>query len=205
MSTTGPIPNAELRSVLDDSTDSAIAGMWKVRIGTVEAFNPATQTVTVQIVNPVQVFNRLDSGSQISQNPQLYPVPPLIQVPVAVLSGGSAFLGMPIAQGDIAIVLFNDRDLDPWLSTGTAGMPTNSDRMHSVSDGIAIVGIRPYNNPIGGLPSDGKHIHFGNGSGNMATLFAALVTALTALNAKTGPDASAPILAFQTAYQGVFQ
>lgn len=205
MNNQGPIAQPTLPSVLDALADRISSAINCVRVGTVLSFDVGTQSVTVQLVNPAVVYNQQTQGAGISPNPNVYPIPPLVQVPAFVLSGGSAFIGMPISAGDIAIVLFNDRDLDPWWSNGTTGAPAQSDRLHSLADGIALVGIRPATNAIPGLPSDGQHITFGNDVQTLLGVIQTIVLALTALNAKTGPDASAAILAVTTAADELLQ
>jgi hypothetical protein len=43
-------------------------------------------------------------------------------------------------------VLFNDRDIDNWFTNN--GNQTNSNRLHSFSDAVLIVGLRPANSAI---------------------------------------------------------
>jgi hypothetical protein len=48
---------------------------------------------------------------------------------------------MPIQSGDTCLVLFCDRDLDNWFESGQI-TTLNSNRVHDLSDGVALVGIR---------------------------------------------------------------
>ena len=68
--------------------------------------------------------------------------PLLLDCPVVVLQGGGAYIDLPIAEGDYCLVLFNDRNIDTWWDTGNVVVPRNR-RKHSLSDGIALVGINP--------------------------------------------------------------
>jgi hypothetical protein len=74
-----------------------------------------------------------------------YPV--LTDVPVFILSGGGFAVTFPVAAGDTCLVCFNDRDLDSWFQSNSA-VPPNSARMHSLSDGLALVGFRSLANPV---------------------------------------------------------
>jgi hypothetical protein len=133
--------NPDLRVILDQERDNSYSGLNCVRVGTVVSFNADTQTASIQLVNTAQVFNKGLVKGTVPQAPSLIPYPILQDVPVFVLRGGSTFIGMPVSQGDTCLVLFNDRDLDPWLTNGTTGAPPNTLRMHSMADGIALVGI----------------------------------------------------------------
>ena len=167
MNNQGPIAPPDLRSILDQERDNSYSGFNCVRVGTIVSFDPDTQTVSVALVNTAQVFNQGVVNGTVPQNPALISYPVLPNVPAFVLYGGTAYIGMPIAAGDSCIVLFSDRDLDPWVTNGTTGAPPNSLRMHSISDAIALVGIRPSANPIKPLPSDGEHITIANASGSL--------------------------------------
>ncbi|CAK9250669.1 unnamed protein product [Sphagnum jensenii] len=54
---------------------------------------------------------------------------------------------MPIAQGDQCLILFNDRSIDNWFTSGQV-QPLASSRLHSFSDGIALVGLNYLNNGV---------------------------------------------------------
>lgn len=206
MNNQGPIPQPDLRSILNQERDTTSSGINAIRVGTIVSFNPGKQSVVVRLVNPSIVYNAAGGPTSIPPDPVAYTIPDLVQVPVFVLCGGTAFLGMPIAAGDTCIVLFNDRDLDPWWSNGTTGAPPNSDRMHSLADGIALVGIRPATKPILGLPGDGQHVTFGNNQTTMLAILNALIATASATIAacsaldsvKTGGSAAAAIAAAQT-------
>lgn len=107
-------------------------------IGTVQSFNSAKQTVTATI-NYKKTYLRQDQAGQF--NPVLVDYPILLDVPVVILGGGNANLTFPIAQGDECLILFNDRDIDNWFQSGQVG-PVASNRLHSFSDGFALIGVR---------------------------------------------------------------
>ena len=85
------------------------------------------------------------------ENGETASYPLLVDCPCFILQGGGAFIEMPIQKGDECIILFNDRDIDNWFN-GTTKEP-NSNRKHTLSDGIAIVGI---NNKTKTLELDGE-------------------------------------------------
>ncbi len=75
-----------------------------------------------------------------------YPV--LVRVPVIVLNGGGGYTTYPIFSGDQCLLMFCDRDIDLWLEKGVTNSPPNSDRIHDLSDAVALVGLSPITKPI---------------------------------------------------------
>jgi hypothetical protein len=132
----GPIADPELKDVLDRYNRLVMSSLNCVQIGTIEAFNPILNTASVSI----NCKRKLANGA-------IYDYPLLTDCPVFILSGGTAFINMPIVKGDTCIVLFSDRDIDNWHLTGTVDVPSST-RMHSLSDGLCIVGIRPLTNAL---------------------------------------------------------
>lgn len=128
-----------------------------VQIGIIQSFNAAKQTANIQL-SMKQVSVVAPDGTRTIQN---YPI--LIQCPVMTLFGGVAFMSMPILPGDNCIVLFNDRELDNWLNAGDGQTPTTP-RLHDLSDGIAIVGIRPLTKSIASYLTNGIRLSYDNNS-----------------------------------------
>lgn len=120
-----------------------------VQIGKIETVNP-NQTCEILI----QVKRTIPGGKTRSY-------PKLVDCPYFVLSGGGAYIDMPIKKGDSCLVLFNDRDMDTWWDTGNVAEP-NSKRKHSLSDGFALVGI---SNKSNALPADGQFVRILGTSG----------------------------------------
>jgi Phage protein Gp138 N-terminal domain len=106
------------------------------QIGVIQAFYPATQTADINI-NIAEVYN----GKLIK-----YPI--LLSVPVIVLHGGVGAMTFPVTKGDICLLLFNDRDMDSWYTSGQVGNAPNTTRTHSLSDAVALVGLFSGKNPL---------------------------------------------------------
>lgn len=106
-------------------------------VATVRAFNSENQTISAVINYKKSI---LQAGQDGVYRTVFLDYPVLLDVPVIVLSGGAAGLTFPIAPGDECLILFNDRALDNWFQSGQIG-PLSSTRMHSFSDGIALVGL----------------------------------------------------------------
>lgn len=113
------------------------------KVGTIQSFDAVKRRASVQII-----FSRVlavpdQSGKQV----QDYPI--LLECPVYTLQGGGAYLSLPIAKGDEALVLFSDSDLDAWLDTGSAApLVPYSARRHDLSDGIVLVGLNSIPRPL---------------------------------------------------------
>lgn len=109
-------------------------------VGTVATFDPLMQTADVNInyQKTFFQFNQL-TGTYVSITAS-YPL--LMQCPVICLGGGGGALTFPIQSGDECLVLFNDRDMDTWFSSGTTTSPNSTARLHNFSDGIVLVGLR---------------------------------------------------------------
>lgn len=185
MTNQGPIPQVSLRDVLNAERDSAFAALNKIQVGTIVSYDATKQKAQVQLVNKRVVYNTPMTTSVVPPDPQLVPYPVFVDVPVFVFSGGGSFLSMPIAAGDTCLVLFNDRDLDPWCTNGTTGAAPNSTRMHSLADGIALVGIRPFSYPLAGTSATDIIVKHSSGdsltlNGTLAGLARANGTNITA-------------------------
>lgn len=107
-------------------------------VATVQSFNATNQTVTATMNYKKSFYKKQPNGNYKTELKN-YPI--LIDVPAIVLGGGGFSQRFPIKSGDECLLLFNDRDLDTWFSSGQiAGVPTP--RLHSFSDAIALVGLR---------------------------------------------------------------
>jgi hypothetical protein len=168
----------QLDTLLNSLKSEIFSTINCIQIGKISKVTSGSQTVEVQI----QMRSLSEDGESIA-----YPV--LVDCPYFVLQGGAAYIDMPISIGDYAIVLFNDRDIDNWWSTANVADP-NSRRKHSLSDGIAFVGINPKTTvrSLDGtnLRFFGPEIHLNGNSKTFVThaeLNTALQTFVTALNA----------------------
>ena len=129
-------------------------------VGKIKSFDSLNQTAQVEI--PLQ---RVVKAGAFDANglplDRYIPYPVLVKCPVVFMNGGGAYISFPIQPGDDCIVLFCDRDIDTWWEGGK-NMPPNSDRVHDMSDGVVLVGIRNKTNPIT-YDADKLKIYFGGG------------------------------------------
>jgi hypothetical protein len=126
-----------LKDLLDAHKKDIFFTMNCHAIATIQSFDKETQTCVAKINYDKMFFERQTDGSY-RQVPKPYPI--LTDVPVVFLSGGLSGLTLPVKAGDQALIMFNDRDFGNWFEGASSGF-VPSLRMHSMSDGIALVGL----------------------------------------------------------------
>jgi hypothetical protein len=127
-------------------------------VGRVESFNSAEQTCTVKI-SYTKTFYRKNEDGTFEDKQVEYPL--LLQCPLMMISGGVAGLTMPVKSGDDCLVLFNDRDIDNWFS-GLKDGKLNSNRLHSLSDGMIFVGVRNLESAIPSYDAENPVLYNGD-------------------------------------------
>jgi len=99
-------------------------------------YNYKNQSVTVQ-----PYFDVKYRDGTVNRSPVIY------NVPVCFQRSETAFISIPISPGDNVLLIFADRSLEKWLSSGDFGTPDDS-RNHHISDAIAIPGLYPLSKPV---------------------------------------------------------
>ena len=135
------IVTPDLSMIAQMITDDVFQRLNKVNIGRIESFDPITQTASVSLLIK-RVLSDNDDGSTTLDNRPLLP-----HCLVMGNYGGKAHITLPIAIGDECLVLFNDRELDNWYTTGQPQAP-DTNRKHHIADGIVFVGVRSIKNVI---------------------------------------------------------
>lgn len=185
------LADPSMKDLLDLFKKQIFLDMNCHHIGKVSKFYPATQTIDASI-NYKKVFNIRQADGTYTY--ELKDYPPLVDVPVVILGGGSFNLSFPITAGDDCVLLFNDRAIDNWYASGqVVGVP--STRLHSFSDAIALVGLKAAVNAIASYDetraklfngqtmvgvSDSK-VKIANAATTLNTLLQSLTTQLQAL------------------------
>jgi Phage protein Gp138 N-terminal domain/GpV Apex motif len=123
-------PEEALRIALDGY---AVA-LWTALPGIVQSYDPIRGTCSV--VPSINGMTRNPNGTTSFVN-----LPSLGDVPVVYMGGGSFVATFPIQQGDEALVIFSSRCIDSWFQNGGVQNPARR-RIHSMSDGFAIIGPR---------------------------------------------------------------
>lgn len=110
--------------------------------GVVQSFDPGPPaTVSVLIATKELVMQNV-SSTGITLQTQAIAIPLLTDVPILIPNAGGFSLTFPIQQGDECLVAFTDTPLDAWFQSGGTDNNPMSQRRHSLSDGVAIFGVR---------------------------------------------------------------
>ena len=149
-----------LMDILLDLKSETMQDLNSCKIGRIISFNSTNQTAQIQIMLKQYIENAPDITKQIID----YPI--LLDCPVCFLGGGAGSLTFPIAAGDECLVVFCDRDIDLWFTTGQIGIP-NSNRLHDISDGFAIVGFRSALKALAGFSTVGVELKHGDAKINL--------------------------------------
>ena len=122
-----------------------------VRVGIVQEFLSDRQLVRVKIASQRLIKTNPD-GTQTTQDyAEIY----------AKLCYASPYVTFPPQVGDECVLLFNDREMESWWINGSANQQAY-DRMHDLTDCIAICGLRSQPKLIE-IPTDTlRFFYFGN-------------------------------------------
>jgi hypothetical protein len=164
-----------LTDLLNIFKKTVLDSINSINIGVIQSFNTTDQTAKIQL-SIKRVIDVATDGTKILQDR-----PVLAQVPCIIL-GGAHNVRVPILQGDIALVFFNDRDIDNWF-VANSGLP-NTLRMHDISDGIAITGLHNVSNAISDFLNDRISIYWD--ASNKIEVLSGAINAVTTLMTLTG-------------------
>ena len=141
--------NLGIREALFDSRTAVLAK--------VEKWYPAEQTIDALPL--IKRKREIDEERLVDD----YPV--VTRVPVSFPRWGGFVIRMPLAAGDIVMLLVSDREIEGWLSSGGSQTvePRGTTARRSLNDAIAIAGISTWSNPAPNL-SDG-HLVIGREDG----------------------------------------
>lgn len=126
----------------------------------VQSYDISKQTADVQPL--VQAYRTVE-GVQ-----QAYALPVIPHCPVKWPGAGGYFFACPLQPGDHVLLVFSDRALERWFTSGQGGDPGDP-RLHSIKDAFVLPELRHSGRPIAGLSSsraiigkeDGPQITFG--------------------------------------------
>lgn len=145
---------ASMKDMLDAHRKDIFLSMNCHAIATIQSFDPSNQTCVAKINYDKTFFEPLPDGTYKAI---MLPYPILLDVPVVCLRGGSSGMTFPISSGDQALILFNDRDINNWFEGQSSGAVASL-RLHSMADGIALVGIGEKNSFIENYDPSNPHI-----------------------------------------------
>lgn len=156
MSEQNKIPNVSLVDVLRKTKTAIKKEINCIKVGKINSFDAAKQQAEVEIV----ISKILSIDSEGVKTVRKYPL--LVEVPSVVIGGGSAYLQMPINKGDTCLVLFNDDDLDGWITNNETTPYTN--RKHDLTDAFCLVGVNNETQTRMAFDDDGVKLFFSDTS-----------------------------------------
>lgn len=186
----GPTFEPELYDLLERNKRDTMNSINCIKVGKIVKYTALTNSAEISIASK----RKLADGTIAD-----YPI--LGDCPVFVLKGGTSFISCPITPGDECIVLFSDRSIDNWYLAGQV-LPPMDTRCHSLSDGIAIVGIQSLANvkltPASSVCINGGtyKVSIKNAGANLKIILDALIDAISALTVTCtapGSPSSPPI------------
>ena len=122
------------------------AGSLRVGMpGRVISYDPVRQSVEVQPMIPRGVDD--ETGER-----QVEMLAAIDDVPVLFKGAGGYSETFPLSPGDTVWLTFSDFCMDQFLLTGNIVDP-RSDRMHDLSDAVAIPGMRSFKNALLAVPT----------------------------------------------------
>jgi hypothetical protein len=145
MSNTGPTLEQRLNPSVERARalmDMIFQSMRVALPAVVTSFTPGPPAmVNVQVTTNEYVERNTDE-TVISITSDPIALPELRDVPVMMPSAGGWSLTFPIQKGDECLIVFADTPLDIWHQNGGTNNNPISQRRHSLSDGVAIFGLR---------------------------------------------------------------
>ena len=115
------------------------AGLLEARTATparIESYDASDQRATV-----LPLLQRATaSGELVSPGP-------ITNVPVQWPRGGGFAITLPLAAGDVGLLICSDRSLDRWLDAGGVVDP-QSRRHHAMTDAVFVPGLHHWGDPI---------------------------------------------------------
>jgi hypothetical protein len=110
-------------------------------VGIVQKFYPGPPPTVDVIISTNEYVTQNFGGDVISIKTTAMRLPRLYNVPIFIPSGGNFSFTCPIQEGDEALVIFCDVPLDVWLEAGGIDNNPIAQRWHSLSNGIALLGL----------------------------------------------------------------
>ena len=120
-----------------------------MRIGIIKEFYPDSLTVKVLIANKKVIGQNPDGTQKVRDYAPI----------IAKVCYANPFCTFPITEGMECILLFSDREIESWFINGSVN-PRGYERMHDMTDAVAIVGIRSLPQMIQIL-TDCLHLFYG--------------------------------------------
>lgn len=136
-----------------------MAGVWTALPGVIQSYDTSEMTVSVTPMVRVNVRGKDGNITAVA-------LPQLIHCPVFFPQGGGFSLTFPIKAGDECLIVFASRCIDTWWQSGSAQPPIDV-RMHDLSDGFALVGVRSLQRLIPSLSTSAVQLRTDDGTAHV--------------------------------------
>lgn len=118
-------------------------GIWTAMPGFVESFDGEAGTCSAQPAIQALVTDKTGTGKFVT-------LPLCVDVPVQFIGSRDWFMTFPMKKGDEGLLIFSCRCIDAWWQSGGV-QPQAELRMHDLSDGFFIPGLRSNAKKISGI------------------------------------------------------
>lgn len=187
-----------LEKIVYQMIENRLADLHTAIPGRIETYDKATQKASVK-----PLLKREYKDGQADE----YPV--ITAVPVVFPGTSNGILHFDLIKGDGCLLIFSERSIDKWLSSGDVVSP-NSRRKHDLSDAIAIPGLYSFNkagrgesgvvlkNGTAKLKLRNNLVALGNDQNELVDLFEQLLTAIENMTILTslGPQKAINLATF---------
>jgi hypothetical protein len=127
-----------LGEIIRRALDARLAGVHVALPGRIEKYDAAKQKADVL---------------PLVKTPEGESMPVVCNVPIVFPGSGGFRITFPVKKGDVVLLVFSDRSLDIWKSEGGEVDPRDT-RQHALSDAVALVGLRSFDDPLEDVPTD---------------------------------------------------
>lgn len=131
--------------------------MWTAMPGKLYGWNPEKNTVSVRLT--ILVKQQHADGTTSSM-----PIPDLLDCPVVFPGGGGFSLTFPLKDNDECLVVFASRCIDAWWQSGADLNEQFEFRMHDLSDGFCIPGVRSVPNVMPAISTQNVQLRSDDGA-----------------------------------------
>lgn len=140
-----PLATPTLAQVLDAHFDGRFDDVHICKWGMVKSYDRTTQTASVQLVARASYTD--EEGVRRTERRA-----PLLGVPVVFPGSGAYSITWELAPGDPVLLVFADHAGSGWLAGGQEDVDDGDDRRNTLTDAVAIPGLRSSRGRISGPP-----------------------------------------------------
>lgn len=176
--TVKPQMDLDLSDLIEIAKRNTFYSLNKILPARVVSYDDSDNTVNCEIM-----LKRNINGDEVD-----YPV--MAQCPVMIL-GAEAHITFPIEAGQNCLLMFSDRDIDIFWSSGEKKTP-NTRRAHAFADAIALIGLRtesqaqPINPNAVQIEGAGKKVAIKNDAQSLKLLIDQLIDTIKAITVAGG-------------------